>query len=709
MAPEQVEGAEADARSDIFALGCVLYEMLAGTVAFEGRSSAGIMAAILEREPVRLATRRADLPPLLVDTVEKCLAKNPDDRWQSAADAATALRWASAAGSGPDLEPTQASERSGRRLPQLIVGTLVALVSLAAGALLARQYLMPGAPPGAETRFEIAPPPDMMWTPAPVASTAQVALSPDGRRLAFVAADRRASPQIWIRELDSIQARPLAGTDDASFPFWSPDSRFVGFFAGGKLKTIEIAGGTPQAIADASLGRGGTWNQEGVIIYSQGSTSLRMWRVAAAGGSAAPLTPLPREQFATAQTWPAFLPDGRRFIYYQRSDKPEFQGIYASALGSSESKLVIRSDGLAMPAQGHVLVVREGSLFAHALDEATLEPRGTPVRIADGVGYSLGIIGYTPVSAAGRTLTYGPSIRVTTALQWRDRAGSLAGHEMARGVYRSPRLSSDGRQVAVSMLEGQSTSPEIWILDAVRGTATRITNDPASDWFPVWAPGVDRIFFGSARERATNIFQRHLIGTAPEDEQPLIDGVTGGARYPLDATGDGRLIFQSTDIGGYGLAVVGLEKERTPTVVLETQFNEVQARVSPNNRWIAYASDESGRFEVYVRGLPPAKGQWTISPSGGMQPEWSRSGRELFYISSDLKLMAVSVTEDASGFSAGVPRPLFDVDIPDAIAPFPGDYAVSADGQRFLVNTVVDQAKQPSLSVVMNWTAGLRR
>jgi Tol biopolymer transport system component len=282
----------------------------------------------------------------------------------------------------------------------------------------------------------------------------------------------------------------------------------------------------------------------------------------------------------------------------------------------------------------------------------------------------------------------------------------MVGASIARGDYRSPRLSVDGRRVALTVLEEQATSPDIWVLELARGTFTRVSLDPATDWFPVWAHDGERVFFGSARSRATSLFQRHLGGTAREEA--IIEPDT--ARYPVDATSDERLVYQfGSPRGGYDLGLINLKDGRTPTVLLATLFNEVQARVAPGNRWVAYASDESGRFEVYVRGFPSASGQWTISPSGGMQPEWRRDGRELFYVSSDRKLMAVSVTTDGETFSAGVPRPLFEVDLPEPTAPYPNDYAVSADGQRFLVNTVVDQPNRPSLTVVLNWAAGLKR
>jgi serine/threonine protein kinase/Tol biopolymer transport system component len=707
MAPEQIEGDRGDARSDVFAFGCVLYEMLTGRRAFDGKSSAAIMAAILEREPALLVALDPQIPPLVASLVEKCLAKSPEDRWQSAADLGTALRWIAAAppGKQPGAEATTVPHRSTWKSAALVTGLM--LLALAIGAMLARRYLASTAVPANESRFEVTPPPGTMWSPSPVASTAQLALSPDGRQLAFIAAPARETPRIWIRALDSLQARPLEGTDDAAFPFWSPDGRSIAFFAGGRLKKISTAGGTPQVLADASLGRGGSWSRDDVIIFTP-SPNTGIWRVPAAGGPPSPVTRIQADRSGDTHVYPQFLPDGRRFIYYARSDNPELQGIYVTDLASEEPTLVIHNYGVAVHAPGYLLIVRDGTLFAQAVDDATMLTRGDPMSVAGGVGFTLGTIGYSPVSATGSTLAYGPSVRLPTALQWRDRTGAAVGPVVARGDYRSPRLSVDGQRVALTLLEERAASPDIWILELARGTFTRVSHDQATDWFPVWAADGERLFFGSARGRATTLFQKDLRGMSGEEalHPPTV------ARYPLDVTSDGRLVYQTgapAGGGGYDLGMIKLTEGRTPVVLLSTPFNEVQARVSPNNRWMAYASDESGRFEVHVRGLQSASGQWTISPAGGMQPEWRRDGRELFYVSRDRKLMAVPVTIDGDTFSAGVPRPLFEVGLPEPIPPYTGDYAVSADGQRFLLNAVVDQPNTPPLTVVLNWAAALKK
>ena len=358
----------------MFAFGCVLYEMLTGRRAFDGKSSASIMAAILEREPASLVTHDSQIPPLVASLVEKCLAKSPEDRWQSAADLGTALRWIAAAppGKHPGAEATTfLTDRGGNRPPS----SPGCLVALAVGAMLAGATRRSTALPASESRFEVTPPPGTNWAPSPVASTAQLALSPDGRQLAFIAAPAREPPRIWIRPLDSLQARPLEGTDDAAFPFWSPDGRSIAFFSGGKLKKISTAGGTPQVLADAPLGRGGSWSRDDVILFNP-SPNLGLWRVPAAGGPLSQESRIHPERSGDTHVYPQFLPDGRRFIYYARSDIPELQGIWVRDLGSEEPTQVMRNNGMAVHTPGYLLLVRDGTLFAQPVDDATMQSAG---------------------------------------------------------------------------------------------------------------------------------------------------------------------------------------------------------------------------------------------------------------------------------------------------------------------------------------------
>ena len=388
MAPEQIEGAEADARTDIFAFGCVLHEMLTGQKAFEGKTHASLIAAILEREPTPVTTLQPLAPALVDAIVRKCLAKRTDDRWQSAADLASALRWAADAPSGvaagaSAIAGTPAA-RPGRIVRVLALVTAV-LVLLTLGAI-AWRYAPTPTIPVSSVRFEIVPPPDVLLSPAPVVEAAQLALSPDGRHLAFVAASKNGASQLWVRPLNGVQARPLAGTEGASFPFWSPTSRSIAFFAGRKLKKVDIMGGVPEVLCDVTAGRGGTWSPDGTIVFAGAARSPLSQIADKAGGVVRPATTFNRELGATGHNWPQFLPDGRRFLFYQISFKPEYQGIYVGSLDSAEVTRVVASAGAGLYTSGYLLFVRDGILFAQAFDDRTLETRGEAVQVADRIG-----------------------------------------------------------------------------------------------------------------------------------------------------------------------------------------------------------------------------------------------------------------------------------------------------------------------------------
>ena len=712
MAPEQVEGGDVDARTDLFAFGSVLYEMITGKRAFEGKTQTNLVAAILERDPPPLTSVQPLAPPLVDSIVRKCLAKQPDDRWQTASDLGSALRWAAEGANVSTAGTTAVAVTPPGGARHTTRGALIAagiLGSIAIGVAIGGRYLSNVSAPAAPVRFDVQPPADVTLTPSPVASTAQLALSPDGRRLAFVATRRRAASQLWIRPLDGVDAQALPGTEGASFPFWSPDSRFIAFFSGGKLKKIDTTGGAPQVLCNAAAGRGGAWNADGIIVFA-GQGVSQISRISASGGVVTAATTFDPGQAVIGQSWPWFLPDGRHFLYYHGSSKPEYRGVYVTALDSSSSRRILESDGMAVYAAGHLAFVRDGTLFAQAFDDRALQTSGDPVRIGDHVGYWTAGVGYAAVtvSSAG-VLAHGPSLGLTTSLRGRDRHGASTGPPTAPAHYTSPRLSPDQKSVAVAMTDAETAQPDVWVLALARGTTSRLTSDPATDWFPVWSADGGRLLFGSNRLGVTAIFQKTLGGG---QEEPAFEGVVSaaGATFPSDMSGDGRLLLYSQlTARAYDLSVLTLAGERRSSTFLATPVNEVQGRFSPNTRWVAYASDESGRFEVYVRPFPAASGQTQISIAGGMQPEWRRDGKELFYISVDGKLTAVPVTTDGAIFSAGTPQALFDVEIPEANPPYPTDYVVTADGQRFLVNTLVDQPTRPALTVILNWAADLKK
>ncbi len=707
MAPEQVEGREADHRADLWALGAVIYEMVTGARPFQGDTAASIMGAILKDAPAPLAARQALAPAALDRIVRRCLGKHADERWQSASDLKSALELIPHAAPNADAPAPSPSEARGRRP---LLAASAALLTFAAGAWLGPRAFAPAAAPAEVVQFDIQPPVDVMLSPAPVAGTPQIALSPDGQQIAFVGMRRRGTSQIYVRSFDQRDARALAGTEGASFPFWSPDSEHLAFFANGKLKRIAVSGGAAQVVANAPAGRGGAWGADGTIVFCRFPNG-GLERVSASGGESSPLTRVDRAAGAPGErvighNWPQFLPGGVQFQFYQRLESPQRQGIYVASLNSDAAPtLILPTNGLAQFSAGYLTWVRDGVLLAQRLNEQTFAPTGEPVQVADRVGYFSGTFGYSAFSASqAGLLAYGPPIGTVTSLRWYTRAGEVAGQLGPAGVYFSPRLSPDGRLVTVARAGETMTERDLWNLDVERASVLRVTSDPAADWFPAWAPG--RLYFSSGRAAGlTSVFRK--VGAGPEE---FVFGQRY-ANYPDDVSADGRtLIYHQSTERGYDLGVVNLDGEPRPETFLATEFSEFQPRFAPNGRWIAYVSDESGQFDVYVRPYPQGNTQPVkVSLAGGMQPEWRRDGKELFYVSADGKMMAVSVSTASANFEAQEPRPLFDVETPESLAPYPTHYAVTADGSRFLVNTVVDQPVRPAITVIMNWTQLMRK
>jgi serine/threonine protein kinase len=705
MSPEQARGKAVDKRTDVWAFGCVLYEMLAGKAAFDGENVADTIAAVVKGEPDWDALP-LELPAQVRVLLKRCLEKDRHARVTDIAVAQFLLTETIATSADGSSNPAPASRNQPssrtRDVFRTAAGLVAVALALAAGVVIGWRYATSAAAPPPATRFEVLPPGSVTLQPAPVASAAQLALSPDGRQLAFVAATDGGSSQVWLRPFDSTQSQPISGTEGATFPFWSPDSRFVAFFAGGKLKKVDTRGGAPETLADAAAGRGGTWNHDGVILFA-GRASSEILRVSASGGPVAPVTTF--ESGIFTQYWPQFLPDGRRFLYYRRSANDGQQGIYVASLDSPKSTRVLQSETRAVYASGHLFVVRDGILFAQPFDPDTLQISGEQIRVADGVGYWATAFAYTAVTAsASGVLAYGPSVVFTTSLRWHDRNGATSGPGVEPRPYVTPRLSPDETSVIVAVTNATTAQPDLWLLSLARGTTSRVTSDQSSDWFPVWSPDGSSVFFGSARTGSTAIFQKS--GAGPESVVAF-GAVSGVATYPADVSSDGKLLLytQSTN-RGYDVGVLQLTGEQTATPVLAGSFNEVQGRFSPNNRWVAYASDESGRFDVYVRrfpvdNTPPVP----ISIAGGMQPEWRRDGKELYYIAADGQLTAVPVVSDAAAFSAGTAKAVFKTDVPEPTAPYPNQFVVTSDGQRFLVNTIVEQPTRPALTVILNWSA----
>jgi serine/threonine protein kinase len=694
MAPEQLEGGEADGRTDIFALGLLLYEMVTGKKAFTGKSPASLMAAILHKQPEAISSVQPMTPPALDRIVKTCLAKDPDDRFQTAHDVRLQLQWIVEGGSAVGLPAPIAARRKSREKLAWALVPVAALAAAAATVLvvrlrsepprIVRSYLLP--PEKSSFAFEFGP----------------MALSPDGHRVAFVASSS-GNNMLWVQTLSGVSAQPLAGTDGASNPFWSPDSRFVGFFADRKLKKVEASGGPPQTLADASLGRGGSWNREGVILFVPNSRAV-VHRVSASGGETSPVTKLDAGASEVSHRWPVFLPDGRRFLYLAQNNlgTGEKNGIYAASLDGGERQLLFNANSnVAYTPPGHLLFFRERTLLARPFDAKSLRFTEEAFPVAEDVQYFATWAQAVFAASDHGLLSYQTGVSGGwTQLTWLDRAGRPIGTVGDPGHLTTPRISNDRRRVAVRILDSQSVG-DIWIYDLERNTRARFTFDPADDFGPLWSVDDSRVVFSGARKSPGDLYQRDSGGTAKEE--PLLS--TNAFKMPLDWSPDGRvLLFQvddpekptHMDLWTYSAA----DGKGTP--FLQSAANETLGRFSPDGRWIAYVSNESGKEEVYVVPFPGPGGGWQISTAGGRAPIWTRGGREIVYQAPGDEIMAVDVST-APTFQAGIPKALFKTHLRP---PPGGQFDVTPDGERFLVNLrPVEQVSDP-MTLVQNWAAG---
>ena len=549
-----------------------------------------------------------------------------------------------------------------------------------------------------------------------VADSGPMVLSPDGSRLAFVGATSQGGNLLWVRPLNGISAQPLAGTETASYPFWSPDSRFLGFFASGKLKKIDASGGPSQILCDAPTGRGGTWNREGVIVFAPGPRDP-LSRISAAGGVPVPLTELDRSRREFSQRLPYFLPDGRHFLYLSQGvpsvGQKESDAISAGSLDSKERRplLYVRSHVVFAPlrpglSNGHLLYARDRTVVAQPFDAKGLRFTGEAFPVGEAVGFFANF-GYAAFTASDNGLFAYQSGGAggVSQLTWFDRAGKQLETVGAPSDYYSARLSRDGRRVAASIGDPLTGRQDIWIIDLQRRTSTRLTFGPTDNTNPIWSSDDSRVVFSSNRQGGNDLFSKSSSGTG-SDEPLFIE--ESSFKVPADCSRDGRfLAFQSLGTqsrGAWDVWTLSIA-DKKPAAVVSTPAGEVSPGFSPDGRWIVYSSDESGRSEVYVQPFPASGGKWQISTSGGNQPVWSRDGGELFFVSLDSKLMAVNV-KTSPGFEAGAPQALFELPLKSVIG---RRYDPSADGKRFLVNATMGEVKSSPVTLVQNWAAGLTK
>jgi Tol biopolymer transport system component len=684
MAPEQLEGQEADARADLWALGCVLYEMATGRRAFDGKSQASLIAAVMHSSPAPVSQVTAMSPPALDSLVQACLAKDPADRIQSAHDVKLQLSWiASGGASSGGAAPVPAAGGKRAFVPWVVaaVGLTAAVISLA--MLLAR-------PKAAEPIFaSISPPAGTVLGPY----WSAIALSPDGLNVAYIGAPGEGEG-IWVRPIGSETARLLPETKDARWPlFWSHDGRQLACFGKGKLQKVSIDGGSPVAIADARLGRGGAWNQDGVIVFAQASEGP-LFKVSSGGGEVTPVTSLDAGKHEQSHRFPSFLSDGDHFLYVALPRGPNGWDVFVGSLKSKTSKKVLTAGSAAIFAEpGYLVFAREGRVMAQRFDTSRLELQGDAVPVGNSPDYS--DMDAEPVATASRNgrLIVLQSEASSTQLQWHDRSGAAReAVALPRGSWEMRRLSPDGRRAAVM------NGTDIWIVDLGRSMPTKLAATMSTETDLAWSPDGRRMAFSSKQTGKCEVF----VGSADGAGSPeLVPATDAQFKYVRDWSPDGKfLVLQIVDPVTRGdLWLLPMTGDRKPEPYLTTPNIENDGRVSPDGRWMAYDSDESGSTEIYVQSFPTPGRKVRISSNGGTRPSWARGGKELLYLSGDGVLTSVPV-EAGDELRPGAARPLFKV----SDLSMGGD--ATADGERFLLSEAAE-APHREIRLFVNWAAAM--
>jgi eukaryotic-like serine/threonine-protein kinase len=687
MSPQQARGHEAGHSSDVWAFGCVLYEMLTGRQAFDGETVTDILARVVTLDPDWTALPDS-VPRGVRQVLKRCLQKDAKRRLHDISDVRIELEEAF---DPREREAELSAAPPTRRSAAWIVAAIAGLI---VGALASAVYFRRPADERQELRLEIT-------TPA-TDDALSFAIAPDGRKLVYVARSAGQPRVLWLRPLDSTTAQPMAGTEDASFPFWSADSRSIAFFASGKLKRIDVAGGAVQVLATATGGRGGTWSKDGVILFAEVGGSLS--RVSSNGGEVTPATRVetPRQ---VSHRGPQFLPDGRHFLFYARGNS-EGRGVYLASLDSLSSRRLCDADagGIFGPSRS-VLFIRQGTLFAQPFDLAKLDFSGDPQIVARDVAFDDGIsIGAFSASVAGiayRSRGAGAKRQLT----WFDRSGKSLGKvgEADEAALWNPELSPDGKRVAVDRTI--NSNRDVWDMDIARGLLTRLTSSPASEGWPFWSPDGTRILFFSNRKGNNNFYDMPANGAGPE--VPLLETLQN--KTPLDWSADGRYILYrlSSSTGGNDVLALPMFGDRKSFPVAAGNFDEDMGQFSPDGRWVAYQSNESGSYEIYVQPFMGGSGKSRVSTNGGVQARWQKEGKELFYMSLDGKLMAAPITFTSGGQSIDVGKPvaLFAPTLAGGSFPTGGkqQYTVSPDGKRFLMNVTVEEQTTMPITLIFDW------
>jgi Tol biopolymer transport system component len=694
MAPEQVRGDGADARTDIFAFGAVLYEMLAGKRAFRRETTAETMTAVLKEDPAELSDPSHAVSPALDRIVRRCLEKNPEQRFQSAKD----LSFALSALSGTETGAARiAAEPS--RVPVYLWAT-----ALVAAAIATAVTWIGTDRPAAKTRMEFAI--------SVSGEVSHMALSADGSTLAFVSPDENSGiPMLYLQHVGAPNAAVLPGTEGASYPFWSPDGANLAFFANGKLMKIAVTGGAPQALANVQAARGGSWGSRGVIIYAPDSGSV-LWRVSADGSGAGPITDRFSSKNDQSHRWPVFLPDGNRFLFWAgnfgNSKDDRFSGIYVSSLDSKEKSLVLLCHSSFSSDSNHLFYADdERHLVGVPFNSGKAAVSGNDTQVANTVGFQPSTYWVALTVSQNGTLIYNTSTGATlSALTWMDRAGKELGRVGEQAVQCNPTLSPDGTRVAVDISDQKGNNVDIWIENASLAGSSRFTFDPAEEVVGVWSRDASKLAYRSAGGSTglAGLFLKAASGLEREKmiyKVPPADDIIPNSWTPDNQ----RILCTHQAVPGNHLELVSADGGLS-TPFLAGAGNQNNGQISPDGKWVAYASDESGNWEIYVTTFPGAVGKWQVSRGDGTEPRWRGDGKELFYLGPKGTLTSVPVSTVGT-FSTGTPTPLFQFHGRAAISSTDAfSYDVSKDGKRFLVNRYVKPERITPLTIVLNASAG---
>ena len=689
MAPEQLEGKEVDGRTDLFALGEVIYEMATGKAAFSGKSRASLIAAILTAEPQPMGALQPMTPPALQRVVKKCLAKDPDERWQSASDLASELNWIAEGGSqATEVGRVPEGQRKWGR---------------ASWALAATFFLLMMAASAAWWQASNRRAPAMYFhTSVPFAAN-DMALSPDGRTLTMVAYSAQANNYVlWTYEIGGQRTTSLEGTQGASYPFWSPDGKSIGFFADGKLKRVDMSGGQVQVLCDAPNGRGGAWNRDGVIVFTPNSFG-GLSRVSAAGGSPVEMTKPDASRSESSHRWPVFLPDGKHFLYLGTN----FAGllgnnaIFLGSLDSQERRFLVSTSANAAYAEpGYLLYMRDKTLVAQLFDRRSYVISGEPHPLSDEVLYTH-IVNRAVFTVSGREVlvTQTGKAGSNSQLTWFDRTGKPVGTVGPPGSYGNVRVSPDGRAIAVDQTNPDGRNADLWIFEPDRGATTRLTFDPSGHQTPIWSPDGKQILFSWNVKLGAQLYLKNADGSGSAEKVGDLGDYLEVNTWDWSRDGKYVLVRKGNELWYLSWP------ERVAKPLLQAKWTVLNAQYSPDGRWIAYASNETGTMEIYVSPFPSANSKWQVSSAGGQEPRWRQDGKELFYLSPEGKMMAVAVKTGAS-FKAEAPVTLFQTQRRQPVSSFAVfSYDVTGDGRRFLVIRKADEANAAPLTVLLNWAS----